>query len=234
MQRFHHWSDWAGFIAFTLIWVSIVKAAPAIGLMTAPMVLHPFLSSVGFLLRKPLVSSVPGVWPRIAGYAGTFSISLCIAVFQRLRPQWVALATGVHVRMAGTVIWLIGAGMGVWAVWSLRHGMSIIPQARTVITDGAYRYARHPLYAAYIVQNIGLWLRMPTVAIALVLVGWFVITLVRVRYEEGVLAENFPEYGEYRYAVGMFSPYLRLRPAPALSFSNRAPARVRQSPSRVA
>jgi protein-S-isoprenylcysteine O-methyltransferase Ste14 len=218
MKRTREWSDWAGFTVFTFLWVLALVNNPGIGVMMAPLVLHPLLSSVGFLLRKPLISSAPGFFPRLAGYGTTFGVLACYGVFQAFRPGWLAPTAHPHIKAAGVAIWLLGAVLDLWALWWLRHGMSIVPQARTLITGGPYRYARHPLYTAYIVQNIGLWLRVATFPMALVLFGWFVVTLARVRYEEDVLSRAFPGYEAYRYAVGMFMPRLanfRLQPSPA-------------------
>ncbi|MGA3213136.1 MAG: isoprenylcysteine carboxylmethyltransferase family protein [Terriglobales bacterium] len=209
INRVYDWSDWAGFAVFTLLWVGVVSTTPALGIMTAPLVLHPILSSAGFLLRKPLVSVAPGILPRLAGYLGTFGVMACFAGFQTWYPSWMAPASNAHLRNAGTCIWALGAVFDVWAVWSLRHGMSIIPQARTLITTGAYRYVRHPLYAAYILQNIGLSLRYPSFAVFSVVLGWFLLALLRVRYEEAVLTRNFPDYSTYRRHVGMFFPRLQ-------------------------
>jgi protein-S-isoprenylcysteine O-methyltransferase Ste14 len=206
MNRAHHWSDWAGFLVFTLIWVGVLKSAPALGLMTVPLLLHPILSSAGFLLRKPLIASASGVLPRLLGYAATFGVVLCLALFQARRPLWIAPTANTALRAAGLALWGMGAAFDLYTVWSLRHGMSIIPQARTLITTGPYRFARHPLYAAYILQNTGVWLRFQSWPVALVVLGWFLITLLRVRYEERVLAANFPEYQEYRQRTAMFFP----------------------------
>lgn len=212
INRIYDWTDWAGFAVFTLLWVGVVATSPALGIMTAPLVLHPVLSSAGFLLRKPLVSVAPGILPRLAGYLGTFGVMACFAGFQTWRPHWMVPATDPRIRTTGVIIWAMGAVFDVWAVWSLRHGMSIIPQARTLITTGAYRYVRHPLYAAYILQNLGLCLRYPSLAVVSVVVGWFFLALLRIRYEERVLSQNFPAYSAYRKRVGTFFPRLRRQP----------------------
>jgi protein-S-isoprenylcysteine O-methyltransferase Ste14 len=206
MSRAHHWSDWAGFAVFTLLWAGVLQASPALGIMTAPLVLHPLLSSAGFLLRKPLVSSAPGLLPRLAAYCGTFGVLACVKAFEFWRPQWLAPATDIRMRDLGFALWAVGAACDLWAVWSLRHGMSIVPQARTLITSGAYRYARHPLYAAYILQNLGLWFRFQTFPVAMVVLGWFLLSLLRIRFEERVLEQNFPQYKMYRQHVGAFFP----------------------------
>ncbi len=201
-----HWSDWAGFAVFTLLWVFTLTTSPSVGLMTAPMVLHPLLSSAGFLLRRPLISSAPGVLPRLAGYGGSFGLMLFFVASRYSRPAWVAPTADSHVRAAGIALWMAGAVIDLYAVWFMRYGMSLVPQARTLVTAGPYRFVRHPIYAGYILETAGLWLRFRTAPVALAAGVWLVLTWLRVHYEERVLEAAFPEYGAYRRRVGMFWP----------------------------
>ena len=64
--------------------------------------------------------------------------------------------------------------------------------------------APHPIYTVYLLINLGILLRHLTVPLALVLALWVALLLVRVRYEEGVLTEAFPEYPAYRRRVRAF------------------------------
>jgi protein-S-isoprenylcysteine O-methyltransferase Ste14 len=56
----------------------------------------------------------------------------------------------------------------------------------------------------YLLINIGILLRHLTVPLTLVMLAWLALLLLRVRYEEGVLASAFPEYPEYRRRVRAF------------------------------
>jgi protein-S-isoprenylcysteine O-methyltransferase Ste14 len=56
----------------------------------------------------------------------------------------------------------------------------------------------------YLLINTGILLRHLTLPLAVVLAIWVALLLVRVRYEEGVLAATFPEYPEYRRRVRAF------------------------------
>jgi protein-S-isoprenylcysteine O-methyltransferase Ste14 len=210
MTTRHHWSDWAGFTVFSFMWVSIVMKAPTLGLMTLPVFLHPFLTSIGFAFRRQPVKVIAGFMPRLASYGSTFGVALFFLVMEKLRPEWVAAEATPLLRNLGVAIWFAGGLLDAYVVWWLRHSMSIVPQARKLITNGPYRYARHPLYAVYVVELFGLWLRFANPAVAVAFLSWFALTLLRIRYEESVLAAAFPEYQAYRVKVGKFCPRLRL------------------------
>lgn len=215
-MRRHDWTDWAGFSAFTFLWVGVVVTSPSIGLMTLPLIVHPVLSSLGFLLRKQKISDLRGLAPRFAGYAGSFGVLVFLMVAGIRHPDWVTATVNPRLRNFGLAVWFAGAVLDACVVYSLRHAMSIIPQARTLITTGPYRYARHPLYAAYMLQNFGLLLRLATVPLAAVLLVWAAVTLIRIRFEERVLTAAFPEYVDYAQRVGMLFPRLApRRPAQA-------------------
>jgi protein-S-isoprenylcysteine O-methyltransferase Ste14 len=180
--------------------------APSLGLMMLPLFLHPFLSSIGFAFRRQPVKVIAGLMPRVTSYVSTFGMVLFFLVAGYWKPDWVASDSGSALSRAGNVIWFVGGLLDAFVVWSLRHSMSIVPQARKLITTGPYRFARHPLYAVYMVELAGLWLRYTNFPVDLVFIGWLLLTLHRIRYEESVLQAAFPEYADYRCHVGMFWP----------------------------
>jgi protein-S-isoprenylcysteine O-methyltransferase Ste14 len=102
------------------------------------------------------------------------------------------------------VLWLAGAVLCLLPLWYLRRSFSLEPEARSLVTTGPYRLARHPIYTVYLLINTGILLRHLTLPLAVVLAIWVALLLVRVRYEEGVLAATFPEYPEYRRRVRAF------------------------------
>ena len=69
---------------------------------------------------------------------------------------------------------------------------------------GPYRWARHPIYTVYLLINTGILLRHLTLPFAAVLAVWLMTLILRVRYEESVLAGTFPEYPDYRRRVRAF------------------------------
>ena len=204
----HHWSDWAGLAAFTALAVSLWHRAPEFGLAVLPAFSAELLVAASFLVRKPATSRAAGWSPRAVAYAHTFLPMVFLELAGRYQPRWLA---GSHNRLlldSGAVVWLAGALLALWPLWQLRRAFSVEPQARELVTSGPYRFARHPIYAAYVLVNCGLWLRHPTLPFGTVLAIWFVLLVARIRYEEGVLETAFPEYAAYRARVGALGPRL--------------------------
>jgi protein-S-isoprenylcysteine O-methyltransferase Ste14 len=123
-------------------------------------------------------------------------------------PDWIRPSDTPGLRTAGAYIWLFGALLSLWPLWYLRRSFSVEPEARELVTSGPYGWARHPIYAVYLVINGGILLSHFTVPLAAVLAGWLALLLVRVRYEERVLAATFPQYHDYSRRVGAFGPRL--------------------------
>ncbi len=98
-----------------------------------------------------------------------------------------------------------------WAVKVMRLGhFNIGPTIKSgavLITHGPYRYIRHPMYASLLLGGMGLlliscsWLRL-TAFLAL----WLVLYL-KVRIEEKLLADHFPDYSLYRKRSRMLFPW---------------------------
>jgi protein-S-isoprenylcysteine O-methyltransferase Ste14 len=43
---------------------------------------------------------------------------------------------------------IISVALAIWARLSLGRSIGLVPALRTLVTDGAYRYVRHPIYSA--------------------------------------------------------------------------------------
>jgi protein-S-isoprenylcysteine O-methyltransferase Ste14 len=104
---------------------------------------------------------------------------------------------------------LATAGL-VYAVWGLaylRRSFSIIPEARRLVTGGPYALSRHPVYLGEIVTAIGVNLATAGWASALAVIYFVICELLRMRWEEGVLARAFPdEYPAYAERVPRYAP----------------------------
>ncbi len=204
--RTHHWSDWAGLAAFTGLAVLLWRRSPEFGLAVLPVLCYELLVAVSFVLRGPATRRASGLVPRAVAYAHSFLPMVFLELAGRFHPEWLAATENPVLRVAGVGLWLAGAVLGFWPLWHLRRAFSIEPEARILVTSGPYRLARHPIYAMYLLINGGLWLRHPSVPFAVVLLIWLVLLMSRIRAEERVLADAFPEYAAYRRRVGAFGP----------------------------
>jgi protein-S-isoprenylcysteine O-methyltransferase Ste14 len=199
-----HWSDWAGTLAFTAIAVGLWRQAPEFGVLILPGLIQELLIAISFLVRGRSRAGAPGWVSRLVAYANSFLVMVFILVAARVQPEWLRPTPQPGLRTAGAILWLAGAVLCLWPLWYLRRSFSLEPEARALVTSGPYRLARHPIYAVYLLINAGILLRHLTVPFAIVLAVWVALLLVRVRYEEGVLASAFPDYPEYRRRVRAF------------------------------
>ncbi len=206
-------SNYAGCATFVFLGVWTFVRMPAVSFFLLPTFLHELFVAIAFLVRDPVRAGAPSIASRITAYAGTFMLVLFFQFARSWNASWLTMNALLEVRAIGILLWLVGAGLSLAAVWSLRHSFSIEPEARRLVTSGPYGYARHPIYALYFLQYAGLWLIYPTGALAAVLGAWFALTFARMHFEERVLAAAFPEYASYQARVGRFAPRLRRRAA---------------------
>jgi len=199
-------SNWIGSLFYLLLALRIIVQSPTIGVWMLPSFLHEVIISVGFLTRKPLRRTAPGFLPRIAAYSGTFIFPLFLTWAGKWHSQWLGLSPIKRMQEVGALLWVAGSLLGLWTVWTLRQSISLVAQARSLVTSGPYRLARHPIYACYLLQYVGLWLAHWNLALGLILLVWFALTAVRMYFEESVLQAEFPQYHEYQKTVGLLAP----------------------------
>jgi len=100
-----------------------------------------------------------------------------------------------------------GLAYSVWGLAYLRRSFSIIPEARRLVTGGPYRLSRHPVYLGEIATAIGVNLATAGWLSAIAIVYFIVCELLRIRWEERILALTFPnEYPEYARSVSRYLP----------------------------
>jgi protein-S-isoprenylcysteine O-methyltransferase Ste14 len=101
---------------------------------------------------------------------------------------------------------LAGTLLAFWSAWTLGRSFSLLPQARTLVTHGPYRFVRHPIYLGGLLITLGeVWLRWSP-AVVLLNVLFVAAQVVRLRYEEELLARAFPEYAAYRARTSCILP----------------------------
>jgi protein-S-isoprenylcysteine O-methyltransferase Ste14 len=107
-----------------------------------------------------------------------------------------------------TVLILIGTTMAILAVLDLGRSMSIMPEARKLVTRGLYARIRHPLYLAEEIAVLGLCLQFRSWQAAPILMVHLYFQIRRMDWEEGILAKAFPGYAEYKQRTCRLVPGL--------------------------
>lgn len=106
------------------------------------------------------------------------------------------------------LIGLTGNVIAVRAVINLNKSFGIFIRVQDIVQKGMYRYVRHPIYFAYILQFIGLMLFQPRLFNVLGYLIGISITVYRARLEERKLSAHSAEYREYQQRVPFLFPRL--------------------------
>lgn len=114
-----------------------------------------------------------------------------------LRPSVLA---PVPLAMLGNTIQLVGGLLVLVATLRLGRSFGIIAANRGIQTGGLYRVVRHPIYAAYVLAFGGFVLSHPTLSNAMILAGWLMVQVLRVRVEERLLLQD-TRYAAYAALV---------------------------------
>lgn len=109
----------------------------------------------------------------------------------------------------GSMILVVGGtAFALYSLMWLGRSVSIMPESRKLVTSGPYSLIRHPLYFGEQTALVGIALQCTTVWPVLVLVLQFCCQLYRMRYEEQILTESFPEYEAYCRDTARIIPWL--------------------------
>jgi protein-S-isoprenylcysteine O-methyltransferase Ste14 len=148
---------------------------------------------VGIYLVRPRPRARDGrAIARTAGLVGT-TMLLVVGAF----PNPVLITPPAIIGGISATLALGAFALGVCGLLYLRRSLSIIPEARRLVTGGPYRLIRHPLYAAEILAACALVLARPGLWATLTLAPFIAVQMVRARFEEGLLSRVFPEYRRY-------------------------------------
>jgi len=144
---------------------------------------------VMFAVRLVPQRTAPGFYPSCAAVAGTF-LSVGIVLLPKQE-----LSSALY--LASLLLIISGNVFAVCVVLVLGRSISILPEARRLITWGPYAVVRHPLYICETVAVTGVALQFMSAWALLVLGLQCAIQLQRMKYEERVLLQVFPEYRDY-------------------------------------
>jgi len=158
-----------------------------------------FLTLAGtVVVRARPTGRARGLEPRVSALIGTFLIAV-VVLFPRRELPFIA---GV----ASTLLLLAGNAIAVYALTHLGRSFSIMPEARGLVSSGLYRHMRHPLYLAEVIASIGTVMQYLSIWTALILAVQIAFQLRRMRNEEVVLLETFPEYAIYKEKTARIIP----------------------------
>ena len=111
------------------------------------------------------------------------------------------------------VLQLVGLFIASWAIWVMqRSKLNISPTPRKgaiLITNGIYKWIRHPMYTSLLLTFIPMILSNNYNALnSLTFAVFFINLILKLEYEEILLSSFFKEYKNYQSQSWKIIPYL--------------------------
>ena len=140
------------------------------------------------VMRTTPVRVTPNPWYWLLAFGVTY-FGLFVAIFAER-------GTALLPDVVSNSISILALVVAVYARLSLGRSIGFVPAQRDIITRGAYRFVRHPIYTALILSYVGFSLHMfspRNVMMSLIVIALIVL---KSFIEEGFLRE-VPDYADY-------------------------------------
>lgn len=154
------------------------------------------------------------IWILVRFFGFLALVTVLVAI---LHPSWITwsrLELPIWLRYGAGGVGSMTVPLLYWVFRTLGQNLSTDMgswDGQRIVTDGPYRWVRHPLYSVGTVFWIALSLVLANWAILLMSVLIFVFIVRRTRIEEEKLIEAFGQrYDAYRTTTGRFMPRLKL------------------------
>jgi protein-S-isoprenylcysteine O-methyltransferase Ste14 len=157
------------------------------------------LLALMIMTRSSAKAQADGLLPRIAAFVGTY-LPWTITFFGKTDQALPNLLS--------TACVLTGMIMMLFTIRHLGRSFSLVPQARSVVQTGPYRWIKHPLYLAEEIAILGVALQYLTPVTVIVLGLHIGVQVCRILYEEDLLRRNCPEYSRYETSRWRLIPYV--------------------------
>lgn len=106
----------------------------------------------------------------------------------------------------------VGGVIGLWAlqVMGLRQVKVFpeVPSLGNLIVLGPYRWVRHPMYTSVLLVTLAWTMGNPLTFRIILWAGLVITLLIKLRYEERLLMERFPDYEVYRRQTKGLIPFV--------------------------
>jgi protein-S-isoprenylcysteine O-methyltransferase Ste14 len=139
----------------------------------------------------------------------TLFLALAVTIFLDRSPE--LFASSRAWRIGGGVVALGGLGLMLAAIRTIGRSIQIAPAPKTdatLVTRGVYARFRHPIYTGIVAVVAGLFLRQPTMAVAIAGGVTTAFLLVKARFEERLLARRYQDYEAYCTRAWGVIPFL--------------------------
>ncbi len=152
------------------------------------------------LVRRLPVAKAQGSAPRIWAVIGANFAFLMLLVPKAAPTPLMASVS--------SILMLMGTACSIYTLCWLGKSFAVFPQARQLVTQGPYRFVRHPLYLAEQVSAFGLALQYRQPWSLLIVSAGFLFQLPRMHFEEKILEATYASYRDYRRRTARLIPFL--------------------------
>jgi protein-S-isoprenylcysteine O-methyltransferase Ste14 len=183
---------------FTYIAIKHWRADPTRITLLLLVVAECFTLGLSLVVRVPMRRDWNPISLICALGASYYFLAIQLAPGTRLVPE----ALGAALQIAG-ICWQL------FAKFSLRRSFGVLPANRGVVSHGAYRFVRHPMYLGYFIMDMGFLLTNFGVQNIIAYGAQVTLQIVRIIREEKILSadERYRAYKgkvHYRVIPGLF------------------------------
>ncbi len=153
------------------------------------------------LVRSQPVAKARGLLPRLTALLAV-TLLFVLPFLPRLAPAptWLLFLSAA--------LAFIGNALALLVLNRLGRSFSVMSEARRLVTGGPYRIVRHPLYLTEEIAILGIFLPYWGWPAVLLFATHLALQLLRLRNEEQVLRETFPDYADYARRTARLVPGL--------------------------
>lgn len=126
-------------------------------------------------------------------------------------PASLGLSWPLPLRIAGGALLLLGLALAAQGALNLGESLTPLPEpieGAPLVTEGAYRRCRHPLYQAVLLCSLGVVLLLGSLLHLALLLALAVVLSHKARREERRLCLLHPDYPTYRRRTPAIVPHL--------------------------
>jgi protein-S-isoprenylcysteine O-methyltransferase Ste14 len=111
------------------------------------------------------------------------------------------------------VLYISGITLGIWAVLKVarKSKLGITPEITRggkLVTDGPYKYIRHPMYTGVLLVSLSLVVNQPNLMRAIIFTMLAADLVIKLNYEEELLKKYFSDYEDYKHITRKLIPFL--------------------------